>query len=257
MGVFKFSRAINYKYFVMLQLKKRIALAASLICLVITFSSCNTEENLHMEENQVISNTNFELLKSRALNTFQGKDFSYLLKPSITKTKVNYQGILDQFNKPQNRNIVLPITNFREYQSELKGILGENYHDEYFTQLFELYRYSETIIKSELFSETSTLEERREYLQETLEFVFQNNIETPLASRTGECEEYRDNCYNQAESTLGNTIAGCTVSAIFAGIFSGGPGAAIWVPCTIAAGYAYDGQISGCDANYTTCTTYN
>lgn len=255
-----FKGLIIIKSFVMLQLKKRITLAILLICSVITYYSCSSDENFQIEKNLTISDSNFELLKSNALNTYESNDFSYVLKPSTKVDKVNYESILEILNLPQNQNVSLSTINIQDYKSQLKEMLGENYHEEYFNQLFGLYKYSETILRSDLFDKTSTLEQRKPYLQETLEFVFLNgskSAENSVNRITGECEDYYASCSTHAEDTLGILIAGCTVTAIFSGIFSGGIGSAVWVPCTILAGQNYDADMSRCGRDYAICTSYN
>jgi hypothetical protein len=130
----------------MLKLKSKIILSTIAIFSIITFNSCTNEENTVIDENQVISDTNFELLKVNALNAYNNNDFSRVVKPSVNS--VNYTGIIETLENTQNRNANSTITNFEDYQD----ILGDYYDEEYFNQLLELYEYSETLVQSELFN---------------------------------------------------------------------------------------------------------
>ena len=245
----------------MLQLKKRISLVVVLAFSVISYYSCTNNENfeeetLQIDKTEVISRSNFEALQATALTTLQSKDLSYLRNHSAHIGEVDYKGMMNAFNNSPNRNAELSMDNYSSYQSQLRGILGSQYNEKYFANLFELYKLTESLAKSDLFNPNSSLEDRRQYLEAALEFAFENSMEN-TASRFGECEERRDNCYGHAESSHENRIIGCTVTAFFAGVFSGGPGAAVWVPCMVSSGLLYDNDISACNGYYETCTRYN
>jgi hypothetical protein len=231
----------------MLKLKSKIILSTIAIFSIITFNSCTNEENTVIDENQVISDTNFELLKVNALNAYNNNDFSRVVKPSVNS--VNYTGIIETLENTQNRNANSTITNFEDYQD----ILGDYYDEEYFNQLLELYEYSETLVQSELFNENSTIEERESYLIEVLEYVILEDLESSFSNRSSNCGRHRTVCQNGAERTLGISIAGCTGLAVVAGIFTGGVGAASWPVCMGTAGFHYDSNMQTCQDHYEVC----
>ena len=215
-----------------------------LLSMILVTTSCSEEDSI-IEENQVISDTNFEILKANALSEYNSNDYHRIVKPSVNTT--NYEEIIQKLNNNQNPN--LTFTKFEDY----KVILGKYYDEEYFNQLLALYQYSETLIQSDLFNENSTIEEREPYLIEVLEFVILSDLQNNIAYKSSNCAEHRTVCQNQAESTLGNTIAGCTGLAVVAGLLTGGVGAASWPVCMGAAGLQYDTDMEACQQHYEVC----
>jgi len=232
----------------MLKLKSKILFSATIICSLIIFNSCSNEDNSIVEENQIINDTNLELLKASALSTFNTKDFSKIVQPSVNTT--NYEGIIEVLNNTQNRNTNSNTMNFEDYED----ILGEYYDEEYFNQLQGLFEYSIDLVQSDLFNENSTIEERESYLTEVLEYVIVNDTDSNLANRSSNCGAHRTVCQNGAERSLGITIAGCTAGSVVAAIFTGGIGAAAWPVCMATAGFHYDSNMQTCQEHYEVCT---
>lgn len=243
----------------MLRLQKRILLAVALVLTTLSYYSCSdNDESFQIEDNQaVISASNFETLKSTALSTFQSKDFSAIFNPATNSEKVNYKGIAEKLNQAQYRNFILPADNYQNFKTELRAILGDDYHEAYFSQLFDLYQYAQGIAKSDLFNQKSSLEERQSYLQEALEHAFLYETQNSPQNRYGECEDEFGRCSSGADTNLGIATGICTATAAISGFFTFGIGAATWVPCMILAGNQWEIDMDKCNADYNTCTRYN
>jgi hypothetical protein len=231
----------------MLKLKSKILLSATVICSLIIFNSCSNEDNSITEENQIINDTNLELLKASAHSTFITNDFSKIIQPYVNTT--NYEGIIEVLNNTQNRNTNSNTLNFEDYED----VLGEYYDEEYFNQLQQLFEHSTNLIQSDLFNESSTIEEREPYLVEVLEYAILTNTDSNLANRSSSCGSHRTVCENGAERTLGITIAGCTAGSVVAAILTAGAGAAAWPVCMATAGFHYDSNMQTCQGHYDVC----
>lgn len=231
----------------MQKIESRIILTFILSLTLILFNACTSEENSVIEENQVISKENFELLKANALNEYNRNDFSKVTNP--TPNTVNYEEIVEILNNEGQQQRSADF-DYSDYES----ILGEYYDEEYFNQLSSLYEYSENIIQSDLFNENSTIQERESYLAEILEYVIVNDQESSIANRSSNCQGHLNVCEASAERTLGITIAGCTAGSVVAAIFTGGAGAAAWPVCMATAGFHYDNNMQTCQEHYEVCT---
>jgi len=218
--------------------------AIFIICAIIVFNSCSNEENSMTNENQVISKENFELLKANALNEYNSSDFSKVTRP--TPNSVNYEQVIETLNNKQRFSTDF---NYDDY----KNILGEYYDKDYFEQLIDLYSYSENIIQSDLFNNSSTLEDRQKYLEEILIYVILDNPIKSMASRSSNCLEHYNICRDQAERDHGIRIISCTGGAIVLGVITGGAGAATWPICMATSGFLYDSAIASCSAHYEVC----
>jgi hypothetical protein len=228
-------------------LKTKNILHIIAVCALIFFNSCSNEENIVVEENLVISKENFDLLKTIALNDYNRVDFSKVTKP--TPQTVNYEKIIEILN---NNGVQARSTDF-DY-SDYENILGEYYDEEYFNQLSALYQYSEEIVKSDLFEDSSTIEQRQEYLEEILTHVILADLnQNSFANRSTNCHAYYDSCSNQAERDHGIRIASCTGGAVILGILTGGAGAATWPVCMATSGFLYESAIQGCSDNLNIC----
>ena len=242
----------------MLRFQKRILLAVVLALTTLSYFSCSdNDESFQLEDNQAISVSNLETLKSRALNTFQSKDFSAIFNPALNAENMNYERITEKLNHAQSRNAILPVDNYQSFKTELKVILGDDYNEAYFTQLFDLYKYAEGIAKSDLFNQKSSLEERQMYLQEVLEHAFLYEAQNSTQNRFGECEENLSTCSNHADNALAISVAACAAAATIAAIFSGGWGALGFPVCSTAAATQWTMSMNSCNASYESCTRHN
>ena len=216
--------------------KIRIIVFLLPLSLTILFNSCATEDEVGNEEAKekslVITNINLEKLKTESLSIYQSSDFSALFDPN--SIDINYEKILEILNQYQG-----------EENINYENILGVYYHEEYFSQLFDLLQFSKTIIQSDLFDEKSTIEERETYLVEIMNYVFLSESKHSNLAKNN-CTVAYNACENQAVDDHRIRLISCTATATVASLATGGAGALYWPICMVTSGYLYDSAMTGC-----------
>lgn len=231
----------------------KLRVHAFLIVLMSFTISCS-EEEIFPNDNQVefkrksevISQKDFELLKNSALNKFNKKDYTKIIKPDINEIK--YQIIKDKLNSSNKEfsNNFDPV--------EYEEILGKEYDREYFQQLSNLFEFSKDVLNSDYFDNSSKIEDRQIYLEEVITYVILNYSNYKVAKfSSGNCSENFNICSDQAERDHGIRIGSCTGGAVILGLLTGGAGAATWPLCMATSGYLYDSAMTACHQGYQAC----
>ncbi len=218
---------------------------AAMVLGVFVISSCssdNIEDNSKTNKRiianpDVISEENLEILKAQALIQFNNTNFSIITNPG--KETINYGATIEKLSQYDDKEII----NYEE-------ALGEDYNREYFVQLANLYEFSNQIISSKLFNINSSKEERIEYLEHILIYVFLNDIEYSTSSN---CSGQFKLCNQKALRDHNIRIVGCTAVAVIAAVFTGGSGAATWPLCMASSGLFYESDINYCSDSYDLC----
>jgi hypothetical protein len=227
-------------------MKFKISLLA-LTSLMISFTilSCQDDAELNYvsknnQESDVISEDDFEKLKSRSLDDFNIEDHNLLFQIDANVDLSSIHNILLD-HEGSDENI--------DYES----VLGEHYHESYFQQLNSLLSYSKNIIQSDLFNTNSEIIEREIYVQRILRFVFLNSVDDTSITTLGDCEEHRAVCEQNALDNHTDRMVMCAATAAVAGILTGGPGAATGVLCAVGSSLQWENDMEACHDHYEIC----
>lgn len=205
--------------------------------------SCSNEvmditDNIEVEESSlVITEVNYNNLEKEALASFNPAEYPIILN---TNRKIDFSKIFEIVEKNKDGNGLL---NYNQIDASSNEIL-------YFQELENLYNYGSSIIQSDLFESTSSIDERELYLKNILFIVISQNLSEVLQT-TRQCSSGYYSCVGSAEDQLGISLAACTAGAVVVGIFSGGIGAAAgWPICAAAAGASFEVSRSRCGDVY-------
>jgi hypothetical protein len=222
-----------------------------LIISVLSLLSCSNED-VHTDEangksyelvaktrEEVISATNFEILKQQSLASFNSQNIGAIFStPTFDLVEVNH--ILSGYTEEEIKHL--------DFEAEL----GEEYDPTYFENLDKLMNFTTRIYTSNLFYQDSSLDSRVTAVNEVLEYVF---IEGGSYVTNG-CGPSYNTCIRQAERSHKLRIAAATASAGLGMLVSGwtGVGAAgsagAWVIAVIASGVQYQIDSDACTEYY-------
>lgn len=220
-----------------MNLKKHLKTLFALLLFIflISFQSCNKDV---VEDKEVITIENFELLKANTQNLIQ-RSLSSLDNTAKT-TSVNFEQVLTILEQHEGFTY-----------DELPTILGDLYNETYFTNLVILNEITMEVYNSDLFNENTAMEDRQPFVEDIIFYTLMNhnNILIDNFSSKAICHDpdRLTICEDKAKTDHGRRLASATATAGVVSFF-GTPaaGAAVFVIASVASGYQYDADIDYC-----------